>query len=256
VNERHPIRVCVWNEYVGERRDPTIAACYPDGIHAELAGGLRDELGVAVDVATATFEQPEHGLAAERLDATDVLLWWGHEVHERVADEVVERVCTRVGEGMGLVVLHSGHHSKPFKRLMGTSCDLLWREADDREVVWTVNPAHPIAEGLPRAFVIPQQEMYGELFDIPAPDELVFISSFSGGEVFRSGCCFARGRGRVFYFGPGHETFPIYRQAEVRRVIANAVRWAHQPRRSTIEPSTEGPMPVNWFEALDEEASR
>ena len=111
---------------------------------------------------------------------------------------------------MGLIVLHSAHLSKIFRRLMGTRCNLRWREADDRELVWTVAPQHPIAAGVPHPIVIPKHEMYGEYFDIPPPDELVFVSSFTGGEVFRSGCCFRRGKGRVFYFSPGHETYPIY----------------------------------------------
>ena len=148
---------------------------------------------------------------------------------------------------MGLVVLHSAHLSKPFVRLMGTSCHLRWREADDREVVWTVAPSHPIARGVPPVFVIPQQEMYGEYFDIPAPDELVFLSSFSGGEVFRGGCCFRRGRGRIFYFSPGHETYPVYRQPEVRRVIANGVLWA-DGEEAPLYPDSSIQSPTGWFE--------
>jgi trehalose utilization protein len=210
-------RVTVWNEHRNERG----GAVYPEGIHATIAAALREH---RLDVTTATLQDAGHGL--DGLDDTDVLVWWGHSAHDEVPDEAAERVQRRVLAGMGLVVLHSGHHSKPFRLLMGTSCDLQWREADDRELVWTVAPGHPIASGVPSPIVIPAQEMYGEHFDIPAPDELVFVSSFSGGEVFRSGCCFRRGRGRIFYFGPGHETFPVYHQFEVQRVIANAARWA------------------------------
>ena len=92
--------------------------------------------------------------------------------------------------------------------------------------LWVVDPAHPIVEGMPDYFELPNTEMYGEPFGIPKPDDLVFISWFQGGEVFRSGCCWHRERGRVFYFRPGHETFPIYHNADVQRVIYNAVRWA------------------------------
>jgi trehalose utilization protein len=215
------VNVTIWNEFVAERTKPDAGRIYPDGIHATLAQPLRD-VGT---VRTATLEEPEHGLPEDVLDGTDVLLWWGHAAHDDVADDVVDRVVERVHDGMGLVVLHSGHLSKPFRRLMGTRCTLEWRH-DDRETVWTVAPGHPVAAGVPPSFVIPEQEMYGEFFDVPPPEQLVFISSFSGGEVFRSGCCWTRGRGRIFYFGPGHETNPVYHQPEVRRVIANAARWA------------------------------
>src|SRR6185503_4900387 len=113
----------------------------------------------------------------------------------------------RVLDGMGLVVLHSGHFSKPFIRLMGTSCSLRWRESADRELVWTVHPSHPIAAGIPAVIPLAEHEMYGEFFDIPVPDELIFVSSFSGGEVFRSGCTFRRGHGKIFYFSPGDQDF-------------------------------------------------
>jgi trehalose utilization protein len=187
-----------------------------------------------MEVRTATLDEPEHGLTDDVLAQTDVLIWWGHMAHAEVSDEVVEKVQKRVLEGMGLIVLHSGHFSKIFRKLMGTTCSLKWREIGERQRLWVVDPGHPIAEGLDEYFEIPHCEMYGEFFDIPAPDELVFISWFQGGEVFRSGCCYHRGRGKVFYFCPGHETLPIYHQAEPLRVIANAVRWA--------TPS-EGPQP-------------
>jgi trehalose utilization protein len=216
-------RVTVWNEYRHERKNPDVAAIYPDGIHAAIAAGLREH---GIEARTATLDEPEHGLSANLLDATDVLIWWGHIAHGEVSDEVVARVQRRVHAGMGLVVLHSGHFSKIFKALMGTSCELKWREGDDRELVWVVAPGHPIAEGLGELFVIEEEEMYGEYFDVPPPETLVFISWFSGGELFRSGACYTRGAGRIFYFRPGHETLPTYHHRDVRRVIANAVRWA------------------------------
>ena len=222
-----PIRVTVWNEFRHERSDAEVTAIYPDGIHEAIAAGLREDPGLVV--RTATLDEPEHGLTAEVLATTDVLTWWGHIAHDEVSDAVVERVHARVLEGMGLVVLHSGHFSRIFKRLMGTSCDLKWREDGRRERLWVVDPTHPIAAGIGDAFAIDKEEMYGEFFDIPAPDELVFVSWFEGGEVFRSGCTFRRGRGRIFYFRPGHETFPTYFDANVRRVIANGVRWAVMP---------------------------
>lgn len=223
------IRVTIWNEFRQERSDPPVAAIYPDGIHAAIAGGLRSDEGVIA--RTATLDEPEHGLSDAVLAETDVLTWWGHVAHDEVADAVVDRVQRRVLDGMGLIVLHSGHFSRIFQRLMGTSCDLIWREDGGRERVWVVDPTHPIATGLGAGFALPEEEMYGEVFDIPAPDRLVLISWFQGGEVFRSGCCFVRGRGRIFYFRPGHETHPTYFDPNVRRVIANAVRWAAEPAR-------------------------
>ncbi len=244
------IRVTVWGENVHDRSDEKVRSIYPTGMHEAIAAGIRAHLGEGVIARTATLDQPEHGLTDDVLADTDVLTWWGHAAHERVADEIVEKVHSRVLAGMGLLVLHSGHYSKIFKRLMGTTCSLRWREADDREVVWTVNPAHPIAAGLPEAFIVPRQEMYGEYFDIPQPDELVFISSYSGGEVFRSGCCFTRGSGRIFYFSPGHETYPVYHQPEIQRVIANAVYWAYAEGRGRRSPYEALNAPTGWFEHL------
>lgn len=216
-------RVTVWNEYRHERQSEKIAAIYPEGMHGAIAGHLRRE---GLTVRTATLDEPEHGLTTAVLDETDVLLWWGHMAHEEVSDEIVRRVHERVLGGMGLIVLHSGHFSKIFKRLMGTTCNLKWREAGEKERIWVVEPGHPIAAGLGEYFEIPQAEMYGEHFDIPAPDTLVFVSWFQGGDIFRSGCCFHRGMGKIFYFRPGHETYPIYHQPEVLRVITNGVYWA------------------------------
>ena len=219
-------RVTVWNEYRQERSDEPVRAIYPNGIHTPIAEGLRE---AGLDVRTATLDEPEHGLTEAVLAETDVLTWWGHVAHGEVSDEVVDRVQRRVLEGMGLIVLHSGHFSRIFQRLMGTTCNLKWREAGEHERLWVVDPSHPIAEGLGEGFLIDEEEMYGEHFDIPAPDTLVLVSWFQGGEVFRSGCCFQRGRGRIFYFRPGHETHPTYFNGDVRRVIANAAAWASQP---------------------------
>jgi trehalose utilization protein len=216
-------------------------------MHGAIAEGIAEHLGDRARVRTATLDEPEHGLTEETVAATDVLVWWGHIAHGEVADEVVERVQRHVLAGLGLVVLHSGHLSKIFTRLMGTTCTLRWRNGTDRELVWTVNPSHPIAAGVPHPIVIDEQEMYGELFDIPAPDELVFVSSFSGGEVFRSGCVFRRGHGKIFYFSPGDQDYPVYHHPDVRRVIANAVAWAAptaERRRPELVRSETG-----WFES-------
>jgi trehalose utilization protein len=228
------LRVTVWNEYRHEQK-PTHPASkiYPEGIHSAIAQGLHEYPGITA--RTATLDEPEHGLSDAVLAETDVLIWWGHAAHDEVRDEIVAKVQARVLDGMGLVVLHSGHFSKIFKRLMGTSCELKWREGDDHERIWVVEPGHPIADGLGECLEIGPEEMYGERFDIPAPEALVFLSWFSGGELFRSGCCYTRGRGKIFYFRPGHESYPTYFNPDVRRVIANAARW--------VAPS-DGPRPV------------
>lgn len=217
------IRVTVWNENRHEKKNPKVAEIYPDGIHAHLAEHLRSQ---GFDVKTATLDEPEHGLTQDVVDNTDVMLWWGHMAHGEVQDLIVERVHLRVMQGMGLLVLHSGHFSKIFQKLMGTTGGLKWREANEKERIWVVEPGHPIAEGLGEYIELPHAEMYGEPFNIPAPESLVFVSWFQGGEVFRSGCCWRRGRGKIFYFRPGHETFPIYHNPQILRVITNAVKWA------------------------------
>lgn len=218
------IHVTVWNEYRHEKSDEAVARVYPDGLHSAIATFLGEQPDITA--GTATLDEPEHGLTEDVLAATDVLIWWGHMAHGDVDDAIVDRVQQRVKDGMGLIVLHSGHHSKIFKRMMGASADLIWREVGEKERVWVVSPGHPIAAGVEPYFEIPHGEMYGEPFDIAPPDEQVFISWYAGGEVLRSGCCWRRGRGRVFYFSPGHETYPIFYQSEVQRVITNAVRWA------------------------------
>jgi trehalose utilization protein len=227
-----PINVTIWNEYRHEQTNLEIAKLYPDGIHGAIAKALLEQKGIRVK--TATLDQRQHGLSEKVLAGTDVLIWWGHMAHEEVKDKIVERVYARVHEGMGLIALHSAHYSKIFRKLMGTDCTLKWREAKEKERIWVVEPGHPIAQGLGEYFEIPQEEMYGEFFNIPAPETLVFISWFEGGEVFRSGCTYRRGKGKIFYFRPGHESYPTYYQPEVLRVIANAVRWA--------APSDPAPM--------------
>lgn len=217
------MKVTVWNENRHEQTNPKVREVYPEGIHGAIAGFLSKEGNI--EVRTATLDEQEHGLTKAVLNDTDVLIWWGHMAHDEVSDVIVERVHQRVLEGMGLVVLHSGHFSKIFKRLMGTSCDLKWREADEKERLWVVDPSHPIAEGIGEFIELEREEMYGEHFDIPTPDQLVFVSWFEGGEVFRSGCTYQRGNGRIFYFRPGHETYSTYHNPEIQRVITNGVKW-------------------------------
>ena len=219
------IHVTVWNEFRHEQHDEHTRAIYPQGIHAAIAGFL--DTCDDMTIRTATLDEPEHGLTVEVLQNTDVLIWWGHLAHGDVQDEIVDRVMQRLQQGMGIIALHSAHASKIFRRICGTNTnELRWRERGDKARVWIIEPSHPIVQGLPEYIDIPQEETYGEHFGIAAPDELLMINWYPGGEVFRSGCCYKRGRGRVFYFQPGHETYPVYHQAEIQQVIKNAVRWA------------------------------
>ena len=218
------IRVTVWGENVHEHKNEKVAANYPKGMHGCIADGLLED--PAFEVTVATLDMPEHGLTDEILANTDVMTWWGHMAHDKVDDAIVAKVKKRVLEGMGLIVLHSGHYSKIFRSLMGTTCSLVWREADELERIWICNPGHPIVKGIEGPyFEIPMEEMYGEPFGIPEPNETVMIGHFEGGNVFRSGCVFLRGNGTIFYFQPGHETYPIYHHETVKLVLKNAVKY-------------------------------
>lgn len=239
------INVTVWGEFRHEKSDPVVGRIYPNGMHEAIAAYLRRSDDLAV--RTATLDEPEHGLTDAVLNGTDVLTWWGHLAHGECRDDVVARVVKRVHNGMGLIVLHSGHFSKVFKALMGTGCNLKWRVTEnEREMVWVTCPGHPIARGIDDHFIIPQEEMYGEFFDIPTPEQTIFISSFTGGEVFRSGCCWTRGSGRIFYFRPGHETFPTYHDRNVLTIIGNAVRWAAP--LAGLPATTFGRRPAGWLD--------
>jgi trehalose utilization protein len=245
-----PIRCTVWGENIHEREDEAVSQIYPSGIHGTIAASLSADPSIIA--RTVTLQDPEHGCTADHLAQTDVLVWWGHAAHEAVSEEVVERIVSNVWRGMGFIALHSAHFSKPFMRLMGSPCSLSWREAGERERIWVVQPTHPIARDLPNHFELENEEMYGEPFAIPEPLETIFISWFQGGEVFRSGLTYQRGAGRIFYFRPGHETYPTYHDKNVQLVLRNAVRWAapagrwdniidapHVPVDSAPEPIVE-----------------
>ena len=235
------MKVLIWNEFCHEKTDERVIEIYPNGIHNAIADFLSNEPDM--EVSTATLDDPECGLTKEVLADTDVLLWWGHVCHNKVPDEVAARVCDAVQMGMGFIPLHSAHMSKPFIYLMGTNCSLTWRENGDSERVWVVDPSSPIAQGIDRYIYLPHEEAYGEHFNIPEPDRLVFIGHFDGGEVFRSGCCFKRGNGKIFYFQPGHETYPTYYIPEVQTVIKNAIRWA-APVNRTNDISCQHVTPI------------
>lgn len=220
------IRVTVWNEYVHEREYEGIAKVYPKGIHGCIADFLDTDEDITVRCATLDME--DQGISEEMLKNTDVLIWWAHARHEEITDENVKLIQEAVLGGMGLIALHSAHCSKIMKALMGTTMSLSWRN-NDSETLQCVKTLHPIANGVPSVIDIPHEEMYSEWFDIPKPDDIVFEGTFSKGEKFRSGVTFTRGYGKIFYFQPGHEEYPIYFMSEIQRIITNAVHWVYSP---------------------------
>lgn len=236
------IRVTVWGENVHEKTNEIVRSIYPDGMHTCIADALHNLGGMTT--TAVTLQDRDHGLTVEQVAKTDVLVWWGHAAHGDVEDRIVDRVCDAVWGGMGIIFLHSAHFSKPFKRLMGAPCNLTWREAGERERIWVTSRHHPIAAGLPASFELEHEEMYGEPFGVPEPLETVFISWFQGGEVFRSGLTYKRGAGKIFYFRPGHETYPTYHDLNVQKVIANAVNWVYSPEKRLNDPSAAPNIPV------------
>ncbi|SLN60768.1 Trehalose utilization [Aquimixticola soesokkakensis] len=252
---KSPIRALVWGENVHEQKNATVREIYPNGMHSCIADALNTQDGIVAE--TAVLQDPEHGLSADRLAKTDVLLWWGHAAHGDVSDEVAQRVVEAVWSGMGMIFLHSAHFAKPFKMLMGAACNLTWREAGERERLWVTSKNHPIAAGLGDYFELENEEMYGEPFGVPEPLETVFISWFQGGEVFRSGLTYKRGAGNIFYFRPGHETYPTYHDANVQRVISNGVTWAFNPAARVANPTDAPNIPVETaLEPIQERGPR
>ena len=217
------IRVTVWNENLHERTIPEIKAVYPDGIHGEIASIFKDDKNI--EVKCVTMDMENQGLSRELLENTDVLIWWSHALNDEVTDENAAMVSEFIMRGMGFVALHSAHMCKVLRRILGTTMTLKWRD-NDSERIYVTAPSHPIASGIPEYFDLPHEEMYGEYFDIPKPDDVIFTGWFKGGCVFRSGVTFSRGSGKIFYFQPGHEEFPIYRNPIIRKIIKNAVNWA------------------------------
>ena len=241
------IRVTVWNEYEHEREEPEAQKFYPDGIHNTVKRFL--DLDEELEVTAVSLDMPDQGLPEELLNNTDVLIWWGHMAHWKVEDALVDRIIERVYRyGMGFIGLHSAHHSKPFKRIIGTTGDLVWGD-NQKEIIWNLNPSHPIAQGIPDHFYLEEDELYCEPFYIPVPDELVFGSWFEYGGFFRGGCCFKRGLGKIFYFQPGHETCPSFHNPYVQKIIRNAVHWA-KPTDFGVHVPDDG-CPQQWEKFFD-----
>ena len=242
------MKIIVWNEAKWDRKPPHVQemarAQYPDGINAAIVEGLQPLLPEAT-VETAVLDDPEHGLGEARLADTDVLVWWGHNYHRDVEDAVSDRVVKRVREGMGFLALHSAHMSKPFTGLLGTSGSLCWRNVGEREILWFIDPGHPMLTGFDEpCIVFDKEEMYGEPFAVPQPDELLGISHFAGGEVFRSICAWRRERGRIVYMRPGDERYPTFHDPRMHRLIANAVRYVQAPAAgpATVTGNSSEPL--------------
>lgn len=214
--------VLVWSE------ETVSDDVYPNDINSAVAEHLNEHDDLVA--RAVSIGEPEQGVGEDRLDWADTLVWWGHARHDDVTDETVDRVEAAVtDDGLGFVSLHSAHYSRPFTRLCGTSGDLGEVRYEDippgeTETVTVEASDHPLARGV-SDFALPDVEMFGEPFDIPEPDEVVFRSEFEEGGWFRSGVTFTFGEARGVYFRPGHEEFRIYHDPNVRRVIANAVRW-------------------------------
>lgn len=230
------IKVTVWNENLHERTIEEIKKVYPNGIHGQIKAFLEKEEDI--EVRTATMDEVNQGLSRELLENTDVLIWWAHALHEELSDENAYMVAEFVQRGMGFIGLHSAHMCKPLRILLGTSMTLKWKD-NDSERLYVTTPSHPIAKGLPDNFELPEEEMYGEFFDIPKPDDVVFMGWFKGGCVFRSGVTFTRGQGKIFYFQPGHEEYPIYYDDNIIKIITNAVRWAKTDKIDKVRGNIE-----------------
>ena len=234
------MNITIYNEFIHEKNEQRIADVYPKGIHEQLKSFIESDEN---KVTCITLDNIATDMTDELINSTDVMIWWGHMGHHLVPDEIAVKVQNAVLSGMGIIFLHSAHHSKPFKLLMGTPCNLGWREDKDYERLWVCNPAHPIAKGIGRCITLAHVEVYSEPFMIPEPDELVFIGAYEGGEAMRSGCCYKRGYGKVFYFQPGHESFPTYYNKDIQTVILNAIEWAKPNYRGILGCPHIDPLP-------------
>ncbi len=266
---RAPLKVLVWDEQQDAQKQ-----VYPNYLGNWIAEYLNKQEGVVT--RSVSLKDADQGLADENIEWADVVIWWGHQKHNQVADAPVGKIVERIKSGQcGLIALHSAHWSKVFKAAMyerfkqdvlarlpatvdkskvdfvkkkeGKPEVLSEEDKDGRHVVTVVAPNcglggvradgapghletklpdHPIAKGVPAKFDVKQTEMYNELFTVPEPDAVVFFETWDKGEKFRSGCCWALGQGRVFYFRPGHETYPVFHQEETLKVVHNAVLWS------------------------------
>lgn len=237
------MKVTIFTEFNASMESEEAKVSYPEGMNACLYDFISKEHDVKMIVHSKDDDGSE--LTEEILKNTDVLIWWGHWYHGLVSDDVINMVADYVNRGMGFIALHSAHESKIFQKLVGTSGALSWREMGENERLWIIERNHPIVAGIEDTHIdIEHEEMYGEPFSIPAPDELVLISWFKGGEVMRSGCVFNRGYGKIFFFRPGHETLPTYKHAQVQRIVLNAIEYVKANRPIVEQPIKSVHIPV------------
>ena len=223
-------KVVVWSEG-SANVDEGSKKVYPEDINTAIAEGLAPLKARGWEIVKATLGDPDQGISDELLAGTDVLIWWGHKKHGEVKNELVDKIDQRVRDGkMGFIATHSSHFAKPFKKLMGTACS--WGEyvVDGTSVeILVKEPSHPICRGV-RSFKLPKIERYGEPFAVPAPEAVPLDGRYTKPDgktaPARMGLCWAVGKGKVFYFTPGHETYDDYYRPEVRRIFVNAVQWA------------------------------
>lgn len=215
--------VVVWSEGTAPKE------VYPNDINGAIAEGLKELKGW--EVVVANLSDPNQGLPDELLNRADVLIWWGHQRHDQVKDPLVSKIVKRVKEdGMGFISLHSSHFAKPNKALMGTACSWGAYVGDSTTLKVTVkDPGHPIAKGV-KEFTIVHNERYSDPYAVPTPQSVVFegIATLKDGKVDPSqqGFTWQIGKGKMFYFQPGHETNPVFYDANVGRIMINAVQWA------------------------------
>lgn len=216
-------KVVVWSEGTAPK------TVYPYDVNTAIAEGLQPLKDW--QIITASITDPDQGLSDDLLNSTSVLIWWGHQKHGDVKDELVAKIVRRVKEGgMGFIATHSAHYSKPLKALLGTNCGWKYYTDDGARVDLIVkSPKHPIAKGV-KNFTVPKTERYGDPFEVPPAETVVFdgIYTLPNGtkENAQQGMTWSVGKGRVFYFQPGHESYPIYFQEEIRHIFRNGVQWA------------------------------
>lgn len=222
--------VVVWSEGTASV-DRGSREVYPNDINSAIADGLKPLEAEGWKIVKAGLGDPDQGISDELLNRTDVLVWWGHKKHGEVSNDLVAKIDARVREGrMGFISTHSSHFAKPYRKLMGTPCS--WREykTDGTSVEIIVkDPSHPICKGV-KNFKLPKIERYGEPFAVPTPESVpldgIYTKPDGSTEPGRMGLCWTVGKGRVFYFTPGHETYDDYFRPEVRQILLNAVVWA------------------------------
>ena len=269
------IRVLIWDE-----QQPKQKQAYDHYIGATLAKHL--EKSNKFEIISTHIDAPQHGIDVATLDATDVIIWWGHVRHSEISISETKPIIDRIKDGkLSFIALHSAHWATPFMEAMNEKtreitekkfqvaseavkyvappgrvpphkssvltpfylaytrgrvtgevqvnlpncCFPAWRADGKPSLMRSVSMSHPIATGIPSSFKIAKTEMYSEPFHVPEPDTVIFEEYWDAGEWFRSGMVWNIGKGKVFYFRPGHETYPVFKEPIPLKVIENAVSY-------------------------------